>query len=43
VGTASSERKVIFGYYADAISQELVSEFCGVEDADYESVDGVKF
>jgi hypothetical protein len=43
VGTASSERKVIFGYYADAIPQELVSEFCGVEDTDYESVDGVKY
>jgi hypothetical protein len=42
VGTASSERKVIFGYYADAIPQ-LVSEFCGVEEADDESVDGVKY
>ena len=43
MGTASSERKVIFGSYADAIPQELVSEFCGVAEADYESVDGVKY
>jgi hypothetical protein len=28
---------VIFGSYADTIPQELVSEFCGVEEPDFES------
>jgi len=34
---------VIFGYYADAIPQELVSEFCGVAGTDFESGDGVRY